>query len=251
MGYFVKRVMCILTIKSGKFWIRTLNFQKIVFIDFNESSLKMMKTAFYFMLKALFVLEILTFLSWLLGYVGNRPDKKAMFNFKIYNATDWTTNSHKHILFNISRSKGNETMKCGQLIKYNMRNILLEKSYIRCGGETSSGPFYKKSKLSISLNQQSEMLKFVFIVYPGWDLQKYIETKVLTTCFYLISSFFKKTKRDLELVSLPPCLLDNRRKVFLALNFINSLSFVTWLPLFLEILGNIIICQFFVQSVTS
>ena len=31
-----------------------------------------------------------------------------------------------HIMFNISRNKGNETMKFGQLIEYNMRNILLK-----------------------------------------------------------------------------------------------------------------------------
>ena len=35
-----------------------------------------------------------------------------------------------HILPNIS-SKGNQTMKFGQLIEYNMRNIFLEKSYTK------------------------------------------------------------------------------------------------------------------------
>ena len=34
-----------------------------------------------------------------------------------------------HILPSISRSKGNETMKFGQLIEYNIRNIFVEKSY--------------------------------------------------------------------------------------------------------------------------
>ena len=29
-----------------------------------------------------------------------------------------------HILSNITRSKGNKTMKFGQIIKYNMRNIM-------------------------------------------------------------------------------------------------------------------------------
>ena len=58
-----------------------------------------------------------------------------------------------HILPNISRSKGNQTMKFGQLIEYNMRNIFLEKSYIKCGGETSPRPFSEKLKLSISLDQ--------------------------------------------------------------------------------------------------
>ena len=57
------------------------------------------------------------------------------------------------ILPNISRSKGNQTMKFGQLIDYNMRNIFLEKSYTKCGGETSPRPFSEKLKLSISLDQ--------------------------------------------------------------------------------------------------
>ena len=34
-----------------------------------------------------------------------------------------------HVLPNISRSKGNQTMKLGQLIEYKMRNIFLKKSY--------------------------------------------------------------------------------------------------------------------------
>ena len=37
---------------------------------------------------------------------------------------------------NISRSKDNQTMKFGQLIEYNMKNISSKKSYINCGGET-------------------------------------------------------------------------------------------------------------------
>ena len=54
---------------------------------------------------------------------------------------------------NISGSKGSETMKCGQLIECNIRNIFLEKSCTKCGGETSPGPFFEKLKLSISLDQ--------------------------------------------------------------------------------------------------
>ena len=45
-----------------------------------------------------------------------------------------------HILHNMSRSKGNHVMQFGQLIEYNMRNIL-EKSYTKCGEETSPRPF--------------------------------------------------------------------------------------------------------------
>ena len=58
-----------------------------------------------------------------------------------------------HILVNISRRKGNQTMKFGQLIQYKMRTIFLEKSFSRFAGETIPRPFSKKSKLSISLKQ--------------------------------------------------------------------------------------------------
>ena len=67
-----------------------------------------------------------------------------------------------HIFTNISRSKGNQALKFGQLIVYNMRNILLEKSYAKCDRETISRPFSKKSKLSISLDQYSKVLDNLF-----------------------------------------------------------------------------------------
>ena len=57
-----------------------------------------------------------------------------------------------HMLPNISRSKCNQTIKFGQLIECNMRNIFLEKSSTKWGGETSPRAFSEKLKLSISLN---------------------------------------------------------------------------------------------------
>ena len=56
-----------------------------------------------------------------------------------------------HILPNISRSKGNQTMKFGQLIECNMKIIFLEKSFAKCDAETSPRRFSKNLKLSISL----------------------------------------------------------------------------------------------------
>ena len=58
-----------------------------------------------------------------------------------------------HILPNISRSIFNQAMKFSQLIEYNKRNIFLEKSYTKFGGETIPRPFSKNSKLSICLDQ--------------------------------------------------------------------------------------------------
>ena len=62
-----------------------------------------------------------------------------------------------HVFINISRSKGNQAMKFGQLIEYNMRNIFIEKSYTNCGRETIPRSFSRKSKLNISLGQYSEI----------------------------------------------------------------------------------------------
>ena len=57
-----------------------------------------------------------------------------------------------HILRNISRSEGNQTMKFVQLIEYDIRNIFLEKAHTKCGGKTIPRRFSKKLKLSISLD---------------------------------------------------------------------------------------------------
>ena len=43
-----------------------------------------------------------------------------------------------HILPNISQSKGNYTMKSGQLIEYNERNIFVQKLCGKWGRETTS-----------------------------------------------------------------------------------------------------------------
>ena len=51
-----------------------------------------MKNAFEFMLRALFVLEIFTVLSWLFGYVEKLLDKKDKVNSKIYY---WQTRQHQ------------------------------------------------------------------------------------------------------------------------------------------------------------
>ena len=61
----------------------------------------------------------------------------------------------------ISRSKGNQTKKFGQLVEYYI-SIFLDKPYIKCVVKTSPKPFSKKSKLSMSLDQQLEVLQSLF-----------------------------------------------------------------------------------------
>ena len=53
----------------------------------------MMKNAFYFTSKALFVLKIFKFLSWLFGHVAKRLDEKDKVNFKFYDVRAWLTNN--------------------------------------------------------------------------------------------------------------------------------------------------------------
>ena len=53
----------------------------------------MMENALYFTSKALFVLKIFKFLSWLFGHVGKQRDEKDMVNLKFYDLTAWLTNN--------------------------------------------------------------------------------------------------------------------------------------------------------------
>ena len=48
-----------------------------------------------------------------------------------------------HILPNISRSKGNQPMKFGQLIDHNIRNIFVTKSYTNVMERLFTDPFLK------------------------------------------------------------------------------------------------------------
>ena len=71
--------------------------KKICFICFNDSPSKVMKNAFYFILKALF----LTYLNFYLDFLGmqkKRLDQKDRANFEIYDVTGWLTkNGNTHI----------------------------------------------------------------------------------------------------------------------------------------------------------
>ena len=88
----------------------------------------MMKSTFYFPLKALFVLKIFKFLSRLFGHV----EKTASLDRIRLISKSMTTQPGKQtiaiqILSNISRSKNNQTMKLDQLLDYKKRNIFLQK----------------------------------------------------------------------------------------------------------------------------
>ena len=134
-------------------------------------------------------------------------------------------------------------MKFDQFLEQNMRNIFLVKSYTKYSGQIIYLPFFKNIKIEyISGSTVWTFTQIIFIICAAWGLPKYIETKGLNNCYYLIKSCFRKTKRGLELISLSRF---RHEKIFLTLYFFNWLNFIVWLPFVLGILGNlyiIIIC---------
>ena len=150
------RFFCFSEIIEGNkhFKVGLLTFHKSVcVICFFESPLKLLKNAFYFTLKALFVLKIFTFLSWLSGHVFRKV------NFKIHDVTTWSTNIYCPISQEVKASR--QLIEFSQLIEYNIRNIFVEKWYSKRSGETIPRPLSRKTKLSISLDQKCKVLNSV------------------------------------------------------------------------------------------
>ena len=103
----------------------------------------MMKNAFYFTLKAILFVKIFRFFTWLFE---KWLDKEAKVNFEIYDFTDWKKIIIIHELPSISRSKDNQAMKFGQLIK--LREILFSaKSCKKWDRETNPRPLFVFKKL--------------------------------------------------------------------------------------------------------
>ena len=97
-------------------------------ICFIESPLKTIKNAFYFIVKALFVLKIFqVFVTTFWSCRKNGLIRKIRLTSKFMTSQPGLQAIAIHILPNISQSKGNQAMKFGQLIEYNKRNIFLQK----------------------------------------------------------------------------------------------------------------------------
>ena len=60
-------------------------------------------------------------------------------------------------------------------IEYDMRNIFLEKSYIKCGRETSSSPFSENPKFAIFLHQHSKSLYSLLKLHVQVEELAYIQ----------------------------------------------------------------------------
>ena len=143
-------------------------------------------------------------------------------------------------MHNISRSKGTQTIKFSRLMKYNIRNISLAKSYAKCDTETFPRPFCKNSKSNMSLDQPSETL---YSLYKP----KLRSTKIYWNegADHLLYLAFSKTKRVLKIFSLPDFLHNFLRKLLLSLYSINWLNYIALFSLLLEILQQNVLKIFF------
>ena len=116
----------------------------IFFICFNETPLKIMKNAFYFILKALFVLKVFKFLSWLFGHESLVTGRWSLVKIRLISKFMKLQPSYQTItiytLPNISRSESNKTIKFDQLVDYSKKNIFVQKSCRKWDTGTSSRP---------------------------------------------------------------------------------------------------------------
>ena len=153
----------------------TLEWWKIIFIS--------SQNLFLFSRDLNFSLDFL-FWSWRkTGWLEEQNFYQSLWHQSLVNK------QMQHVFWNISSKKGNQTTKFSQLIEYNMKNIFLEISYTKWGGETINRPLSEWSKLSISLAHNFNSLKFYTISFyhmSSWRLSQYIENKLQTTCFCVI-----------------------------------------------------------------
>ena len=85
--HFINKKLHFLFLKSDSYLPK-----KFCFTCFIKSALKMMKNAFYFILKALFS-RYLNFCHDFMVMLKKRIDQKDKVNFKIHDVTAWLTNN--------------------------------------------------------------------------------------------------------------------------------------------------------------
>ena len=130
-------------------------------------------------------------------------------------------------------------MKFGQLIESNNRNIFLQKSCRKWGRKTSSIPFLFSLKKLYMINDDyvkwsgAQFQYILMILNLAYNKSKLYKTLDYWSWDMLNFSFLEK---GLGIVSPPHFVYDFLTKMFLMLYSSNWPIF--WLPLLLEILGN-------------
>ena len=100
-----------------------------------------------------------------------------------------------HVLPSISRNKGHQTIKLGQLIGYNTSNIFLEKSYPKFGGKTVPRLVQKKIKIEcISRSLIWSFKRYIFIPDRVKDYQNVLKLScgpLAFACFVPVKILYK------------------------------------------------------------
>ena len=107
-----------------------------------KCNLKVMKNAFYFILKALFILKIFKYFNcwrYLISKFITSQTMKQIITMCI--------------LPNISRSKDNQTVKCGHLTEYEVGNIKSHRK-MRQGDSFQTSLLFKKSLYEVKTSGQ-------------------------------------------------------------------------------------------------
>ena len=120
---------------------------------FRWKPLKNDENAFYFTVIAPFIPKIFKFLFFFVMWETDVV-KNLRLTSNVMPSSTGKQIITIHILPNISRNKGNRTLKFGQLIKDNFRNILLQKSYKKWERETSFRPLFVKAMYKLKASSQ-------------------------------------------------------------------------------------------------
>ena len=172
----------------------------------NEGPLKTKKNGFYFIVKAPFYLKsYLNFCLDILVMQENSLFRKVRLISKFMTSRSGKQTITIHILPNISRGKYIQ-MKFGQLLEYNMRNIFLEKPFTISGEITIPRPFYKKPKLSISLDQQSKVLVSLYLLYAKL---RAVKTNWNQAPSHMLLPHIKLFKKQNDVWNQSPCLISS------------------------------------------
>ena len=117
-----------------------------------------------------------------------------MVNLEIYDVTSWKKNNCNTHIVQCFKKKRQSDCEIWLVNKRNMGNTFLEKLYIKCGGRNIPRSFSKISKLSISLDQQSKVLQFVFIVCQVKGYQNILKLSCTPLAFSSYKAFRKNKK---------------------------------------------------------
>ena len=145
----------------------------------SESPLKMMKNAFYFNLRALFVLKIFKFLSWLFSHAGNSLCRKKRLISKLMASQSGKHTITIHITPDISKSKGNQTMKIDKNFSW---KIIHKRSY--------SQPFLKHQNWAYLCIIVWIFIQFVLLYLQVDEYQNILKPQCWPLAFTFYKSFF-------------------------------------------------------------